>query len=183
MEAGHALAPRSHGAAYSTSVSTIHDCRPFNPEDLRLRIREENRAPSLYRLVRCADATAIPLWNAPLFALFASALLAIAVLSGCTHVQVYGASVETESKFGIAFVKITPGPNVPSAVITEGVGLTVGSQSTTIGWGKEEVVAFPDAAACRVIILVEKNSADRLAELLLKNPKLFSNVCVTQTGS
>jgi len=101
------------------------------------------------------------------------------VTAGCSTVYVSGATPSTSRNFGLVSVQI---PNVtaePVLVATEGFGLTLGSQSATLGWLRELVIVVPDAAKCRVFMIVQTDEELRsLKDTFMHDSKAFENICI-----
>jgi len=111
--------------------------------------------------------------------IFLFLILGISV-SSCTIVQVAGAEPETTHGFGIVNLHLNGFKGQPVTVSTTGLGLTFGGGSTTLGWLREVIITAPDAAKCRVFIVVEKkDDLQALADLLTRDTRLLENICLS----
>jgi len=106
-------------------------------------------------------------------------VLGIITLSGCTRVHIAGSTPSTSWHWGIININLPEESNSPYLVLTEGYGLVSGSKSTSFGWLKELLVITPDAAICRVFIVVETDSDfNDLTSLINKDSNLMKNICI-----
>lgn len=100
------------------------------------------------------------------------------LLAACTTVTVHNASVSRFQVPGLTVLQIHPDATDASVVVTQGFGLVFGGRSATLGYLDETVMLVPDAAVCRVFILVR--TAEELAALRasLRDGPLSGPVCV-----
>lgn len=104
--------------------------------------------------------------------------IACSLVSACTTVTVRNAKVTETNHFGVVEVRIVPDREVMSVVVTRGLGLVLGAQSTTLGFLSESVFLAPDGSACRAFILISNGVEEvNLRHLLQQQPQL-SQICV-----
>jgi len=90
-------------------------------------------------------------------------LVLLLLVVGCTTVHIQNATV-TETRYpGLLVLQVTPLPGA-FVTVTQGLGLTVGNRSATLGYLQESLFTAPDAAGCRVFI-VTKNAAELKSSL------------------
>jgi hypothetical protein len=100
-------------------------------------------------------------------------------VSSCTIVRVAGTEPEITQKFGIVNLQMKGVNGQPLIVSTAGLGLTFGGSSTTLGWLQEVIITAPDAAKCRVFIVVEtKDDLETLKDSLASNRIFHGDICV-----
>jgi hypothetical protein len=100
-------------------------------------------------------------------------------VSSCTIVRVAGGEPEITQKFGIVNLQLKGVNGQPLIVSTAGLGLTFGGSSTTLGWLQEVIITAPDAAKCRVFIVVEKKAdLENLKDSLATNSIFRGNICI-----
>jgi len=74
-------------------------------------------------------------------------------LCSCTIVNVYGKDgVETHEYFGVTVISARPDER-PVYVRAEGVGIVGGPRDVAVGWIRQDIAAFPDPAACALMIV------------------------------
>ncbi|HJV67720.1 hypothetical protein [Ideonella sp.] len=99
-------------------------------------------------------------------------------LGACTTVTVSNASVTSTSHFGVVVLKIEPGQDLASVVVTQGIGLIFGLRSATLGVLAETTFLAPDGLACRAFLIVSgPQEAAELRHALEQQPQL-SRMCV-----
>ena len=69
-----------------------------------------------------------------------------------------------------------------SLVITNGLGLTLGTSSLTLGYLAETTVLASDLSACRAFIVVSDASQLQALSALLKENTQLHQICVAQKG-
>jgi hypothetical protein len=103
-------------------------------------------------------------------------------VAGCTTVQIHNADVEQTGHLGIVVIKVQPGSTRSSVIVTNGIGLTLGLNSATLGYLAETVFLAPDAGACRAVIVIKDPvELQQLLTALETKPQL-SQLCVASTG-
>lgn len=110
------------------------------------------------------------------------ALCALAALAGCSTVEIRNADVTETRHFGLVVLQVRPQATGAALVITNGLGLTLGTSSLTLGYLAETAVLAGDLSACRAFIVV--SDAEQLAALsaLLKDHPPLQQPCIAQKG-
>jgi len=112
-----------------------------------------------------------------------SALLfapSIGCLGACTTVTIHNADVVTTSHLGIVALQVKPDRERASIVVTDGIGLTLGVRSATLGYLGETVFLAPDAGACRAFIFVnDRAQLEELRSFFERQPQL-AQICVVR---
>lgn len=127
--------------------------------------------------------TAISIQRRTLFSLCKGVqLLSVALvlaLSGCTTVHVHNAEVVTDHHLGIVNVRVLPDTKGATLVTTEGIGLTIGSNSAALGYISESVFFASDVAPCRLFVLVQSAPEFKaIQNLLLQNGISPESICL-----
>ena len=98
---------------------------------------------------------------------------------GCSVVHVYGNSPSISRNFGIVKIQLPADGKIPTLVTTEGIGIIMAAQSTTVGWTRESAILVPDSTVCRVFIIVQGDEEIKsLKEKLTQQPNQFENLCI-----
>jgi hypothetical protein len=106
-------------------------------------------------------------------------MILLVSLLGCAVIHVTGAKPEIERRVGIVNVQVKEVDDQPAIISTTGFGITLGSNTATLGWLHEVVITAPDAAKCRVFIIVEKKDDIEGLKLTLKEIGRFeSKICI-----
>nr|WP_315261314.1 hypothetical protein [uncultured Duganella sp.] len=111
----------------------------------------------------------------------AKRLLALALLlsGGCTTVYVENGVINRAPVFTLGGVSISPSNTEPLIVRTTGLGLTIGSHATTLGWVNEVVITAPDTSHCRVYMFVQtKEERVAIEKYLALNARPITNICI-----
>ena len=89
--------------------------------------------------------------------------------AACTEVRIYDAdSVSIHHSIGLAKIEVS-GTKRPAYVTTAGVGAVLGQNAVVLGWKKEEMVIFPDARHCSVLIVLPDGISIKKVEDDLKS--------------
>jgi hypothetical protein len=102
--------------------------------------------------------------------------------AGCTTVEIRNADLVETRHYGLVLLQVRPQATDASLVITQGVGLTLGVSSLTLGYLAETAVLSSDVNACRAFIVVnDPSQLAALSGLLSENPEL-QQICLARKG-
>jgi hypothetical protein len=99
---------------------------------------------------------------------------AVLLLSGCTIVEVNGAS-RVSGHLGVLRIEPSPGAGLV-AYRTSGLGLVPGPAGATLGFSKAEVAFAYDPSRCQAVVFDWPRNPDRLA-LIVEQLKQVPDVC------
>jgi hypothetical protein len=103
------------------------------------------------------------------------------LVSACTVVKVHNAEVRHQLYPGLLQLQVLPAADGVSLVRTQGLGLSLGPRSTSLGWTDELHWLSRDPTACRVLIVVRTAQE---AQALMKQAPFrdgAKDLCVIET--
>ena len=109
---------------------------------------------------------------------------ALLILCGCAQVTVRsGDQISTSSGFGLAAARFD-GLTNPVSINTRGIGVTSGMGHLTVGWLDEELIVFPDASQCRLLVVVRAQGEIEAVIDALRASRLDSDgICIQRSNT
>ena len=109
---------------------------------------------------------------------------ALIILCGCAEVTVRsGDEIATSSGFGLAAARFDRLTN-PVSINTRGFGVISGMGRFTVGWLDEELIVFPDASQCRLLVVVRAQGEIEAVIDALRASRLDSDgICIQRSNT